>query len=79
MTKPTCHFDTWTPHGKVLRYLTTRNATLLETRWGFHFWEDPIHGDMAPVLATETTAHGESPIWNTQDFDLPTEDPRKPW
>lgn len=79
METPTCDFDTWTKTGKTAEWLTREGATLLKSAWGFDFWEHPTRGDEAPVLATEHSSHTGAPVWNTQDFDLPTHNPREAW
>lgn len=76
---PTCDFDCWTIADVTPHWLMMEKATRLKTEWGFHFYEDPRHGDEGPVLAIDAASGLRSPVWNTQDFDLPTCDPRAHW
>jgi len=78
MTNPTCDFDCWTATKKDRQWLADKSATLLSTAYGFAFYENPITGDETPVLAVQL-GMGNSPVWNTQDFDLPTHDPKEAW
>lgn len=73
---PTCDFDCWTRTDIAKSWLVNNNATKLRTAYGFDFWENPLLGDEAPVLATK---EGERAVWNTQDFDLPVRDPMEAW
>lgn len=78
-TEPTCDFDCWTPSGKTARWLALNNATKLKTAWGWNFYEHPILGGDAPVLAIRAADGERGTVFNTQDFDLPTSDPKEPW
>ena len=64
----------WTPHEKLKVWLYEEKATLLKSYKGWDFWEHPIYGDEAPVLATRSDAGYDAAVWNTQDFDLPNKD-----
>ena len=70
-------FDSWTETGKTVNWLVERNATRLLSCWGFHFYENPITGDESPVLAVEVVMKPAGKVWNTQDFDLPTHNPKE--
>ena len=74
-----CDFDSWTETGKTVNWLVANNATRLKTAWGFHFYENPLRGDEAPVLAVKAAMKPAGTVWNTQDFDLPTNDPMEAW
>jgi hypothetical protein len=79
MTKPRCDFDCWTATGKARNWLHAHKATLLATRYGFRFYENPLRGDEAPILAILDGSGPAGTIWNTHDFDLPTSDPKEVW
>lgn len=72
-------FDTWTATAVARNWLHANNATELLRRWGFVFYEHPLRGDEAPVLAVRDSGGPASKVWNTQDFDLPTSNPMKEW
>ena len=53
---------------KAAKFLT-RNPTLIGQVAGFYFYEDPSHGDEAPLIAL--TPNGEikrSPFWELPDL-----------
>ena len=72
-------FDAWTETGKACNWLHENKATRLSQAWGFSFYENPLRGQDAPILAVTAEERPAGTVWNTQDFDLPTEDPRKEW
>lgn len=79
MEHPTCDFDTWTPTTKTRAWLKESNATVLDSSWGFTFYEHPTKGDNAPVLAIRSIGPMTDIVMNTQDFDVPTCDPLDRW
>jgi len=75
-----CDFDCWTRTDRSKQWLMKNRATKLLSGWGFDFWENPIYGAEAPVLATLCESSLDaSCVWNTQDFDLPVHDPFEKW
>lgn len=79
MTDYTCDIDCWTDTGKTGAWLMRKMATRIHSAYGFDFYENPITGDMSPVLAIRANAGANGTVWNTQDFDLPTQHPLRPW
>ena len=75
----TCDFDCWTETKRSYNWLIEKNATELATRYGFKFFEHPIYGDEAPVLAVRRGSGPAAKVWNTQDFDLPCSNPEEKW
>lgn len=78
-TEPTCNFDCWTLTSKARNWLHENKATELHREYGFIFYENPFKGQDAPVLAVRDGASPAGPVWNTEDFDLPTSDPLEQW
>lgn len=72
-------FDTWTETTKSRGWIAANNATEIGRGWGFIFYENPITGDNSPVLAVKNGGSAASPVWNTQDMDVPTQNPTKEW
>lgn len=63
---------TWTDSGRIRGWLREQLATEVGRHSGFIFYEHPIYGDEAPVLAvTEDSDPDLGDVWNTQDFDVP--------
>lgn len=68
-------FDNWTDTRKTRNWLHEKGATELARKYGFVFYEHPIYGDEAPILAIKDGSGPASAVWNTQDFDLPVRNP----
>lgn len=54
-----------------MNWLADNKATKLKSINGWNFYENPFKGDEAPVLAVHAAEAPASPVYNTQDFDLP--------
>lgn len=74
-----CDFDFWEMTTRARGWLAHNNATPLGHAYGFVFYEHPLRGDEAPVLAVRNGSGPAGAVWNTQDFDLPLRDPKEPW
>jgi len=76
---PSCDFHCWSQTDKSRNWLATEKATELRREYGFIFYEHPIYGDEAPILAVRDGGGPAAPVYNTQDYDLPTIDPMAFW
>ena len=77
--EPRCDFDTWTVTTRTRLWLKETGATELARHSGFTFYEHPTKGDNAPVLAIRTEGTMTDRVLNTQDFDVPTGNPKEAW